>query len=187
MKIGFDKAIIPFGIFAAVPQRNAAEPERRKMNEQMLEALNEFNRAIVKFRHAYSVWANGCGISYNEMLVLYTIREFGFCTQKMITLSYLIPRQTINNVITALRKNGLLERDAGLSRGREKAFVLTEKGAAWAEPLLKSMNETETAAVEAFDAEKLRTLTELLSEYNSCLDGAMNETGAVRSAAEETI
>lgn len=153
----------------------AGETECETVNKQILDALNGFNRAIVKFRHAYSVWSNACGISYNEMLVLYTIREFGHCTQKMITQSYLIPRQTINNVITALRKSGFVERDASFSRGREKAFVLTEKGAAWAEPLLKSMNETETAAVAAFGEDNLRILTNMLTEYNMRLDEAMGK------------
>ncbi len=35
-------------------------------------------------------------ISYNEMLVLYTLREFDFCTQKQIYDSYMLPRQAIN-------------------------------------------------------------------------------------------
>ncbi len=34
----------------------------------------------------------------------------------------------MNNVITSLRKRGLLAIDDSLSQGREKAFVLTETG-----------------------------------------------------------
>ena len=42
------------------------------------------------------------------MLVLYTIREFGFCTQKQICDSYLLPRQTVNHVISEMKKDGIL-------------------------------------------------------------------------------
>lgn len=35
-------------------------------------------------------------ISYNEMLVLYILCEFDFCTQKQIYDSYMLPRQAIN-------------------------------------------------------------------------------------------
>ena len=82
--------IIPFGIIL----------KEVHMNKESLKAVNDINRAIIKARGIYSEWSARHGISYHEMLVLYTIREFGFCTQKQICDSYLLPRQTMNNVIT---------------------------------------------------------------------------------------
>ena len=62
------------------------------------------------------------------MLVLYTIREFGFCTQKQICDSYLLPRQTVNHVISEMKKDGILVADLEKSTGKEKALVLTPEG-----------------------------------------------------------
>ncbi len=45
------------------------------MNSQTLKLLQDVNRAIIKFRGVYSAWSKKHGISYNEMLVLYTIRD----------------------------------------------------------------------------------------------------------------
>lgn len=61
------------------------------MNKESLKVVNDINRAIIKARGIYSEWSARHGISYHEMLVLYTIREFGFCTQKQICDSYLLP------------------------------------------------------------------------------------------------
>ena len=75
--------------------------------EKTRQWLDTINRAIVQFRGIYSAWSASHGISYNEMLVLYTIRDQGYCTQKQICDSYLLPRQTINHVIAAMRQAGI--------------------------------------------------------------------------------
>lgn len=49
------------------------------MDQEIFHLLHEVNRAIIKFRGTYSLWSGAHGISYNEMLVLYAIREHGFC------------------------------------------------------------------------------------------------------------
>lgn len=145
------------------------------MKKETLNLLNNLNRAVIKFRGIYSLWSGAHGISYNEMLVFYTIREHGFCTQKQICDSYLLPRQTINHVIAGLRENGLLQYSAEHSKGREKAFVLSAKGQAYAEPFLASLEDVESRALEKLGADKLRTLTALLLEYDQALKEALGE------------
>ena len=146
------------------------------MTNQNFTLLNNVNRAIIKFRGIYSLWSSTFGISYHEMLVLYTIREHGFCTQKQICDSYLLPRQTMNNVITGLRNQGILEVNPALNIGREKAFVLTEYGTAHTASLLKSMNDFESRAVELLGAEKLEELTSLMLEYDQALSQVLKES-----------
>ncbi len=146
------------------------------MEQHTLQVLNNVNRAIIKFRGLYSAWSAAYDISYNEMLVLYTIREHGYCTQKQICDRYLLPRQTINNVIAHLRKNGILEIASEQGIGREKAFVLTEKGKEYAAPLLENLNTFEKRAVELLGSEKLEILTELMMEYDQALQQALQET-----------
>lgn len=139
------------------------------MNNESLNLINDINRAIIKFRGIYSAWSADHGISYHEMLVIYTIREYGFCTQKQICDSYLLPRQTMNNVITGMRKNDLLEYSGEHSIGREKAFVFSEKGKEYAAPLLASLDAVESSALEQLGSEKLSMLTQLLLEYSKAL------------------
>ncbi|MBO5093891.1 MAG: winged helix-turn-helix transcriptional regulator [Lachnospiraceae bacterium] len=146
------------------------------MEKETLNLLNRVNRAIIKFRGIYSVWSNERGISYHEMLVLYTIRENGFCTQKQICGNYLLPKQTIHNVIASLRKDGILIYDEKDSKGREKAFVLSEKGKEYAAPFLESLDTVESRALELLGEGKLQVLTELLLEYDRALKLALEES-----------
>ena len=146
------------------------------MDRESLLLINDVNKAIIQCRGVYSAWSSAHGISYHEMLVLYTIREYSYCTQKMICDSYILPKQTIHNVISAMRESGTLIYDAERSKGREKAFVLSEKGRAYAAELLRSLDVKEEHALAALGKEKLRTLTELLFAFDSALNTALEET-----------
>lgn len=147
------------------------------MNKQTHELLDNVNRAVIKVRGVYSSWSKKHGIGYNEMLVLYTLRDNGFCSQKMICDSYLLPKQTVNNVIMGMAKDGRLIASPENDSGREKAYVLSEKGREYAKPLLASLNRLEEKAVRTMDRERIRLMTELLLEYNGVLNAALAEDG----------
>lgn len=85
-------------------------------------------------------------ISYNEMLVLYTLREFDFCTQKQIYDSYMLPRQAINYTILFMRANEIFE-----------LIILEER------------------TVKAMSKDKISTMTKLVLEFNNILNLFLNE------------
>ena len=143
-------------------------------NKQKL--FDNVNRAIIKFRAIYFEWSRRHNISYHEMLVLYTIRENGYCTQKQICDNYLLPKQTIHNIISNMRENGILIYDESLSVSREKVFVLSEKGRKYAAPFLESLDLVESGAMEILGKEKLNKLIELLLEYDMALNKALDES-----------
>lgn len=145
------------------------------MKNQALDLLSDINRAIIKFRGIYSAWSKKHGISYNELLVLYTIRDNGFCTQKQICDSYLLPRQTMNHVIADMRKRGLIEISPENCAGHEKAFVLSEEGEIYAAPLLDSLNRIETQAIELIGYEKMCEMAEAVMTFDNALNKAMEE------------
>lgn len=145
------------------------------MQNEALKLLGDINHAVIKFRGVYSAWAKKHGISYNEMLVLYTIRDNGFCTQKQICDSYLLPRQTMNNVIRNMRKRGLLTICPDKCTGREKAFVLTEEGKIYAKPLLDSLSKAETQAIELIGYDNIRAIAKATMAFDNALINAMEE------------
>ena len=145
------------------------------MDQQTKELWDRITRAIIKYRGVYAAWSKKHEISYNEMLVFYTIRDNGFCTQKQICDSYLLPRQTMNHVFAKLCADGIIEVSAQNSLGREKAFVLTEKGRAYAGPLIDSLNRIEERAVAIMGQEQLRAMTELVQTFDFALNTALEE------------
>ena len=145
------------------------------MDQQTKELWDQITRAIIKYRGIYAAWSKQHEISYNEMLVFYTIRDEGFCTQKQICDSYLLPRQTMNHVFAKLCADGIIEASAAHSAGREKAFVLTERGRAYAEPLIESLNRMEEKAVALMGNEQLRAMKELVQTFDFALNAALEE------------
>ncbi len=143
------------------------------MDTETLAVIAEINRAVIKFRGVYSVWSKKHGISYNEMLVLYTIRDNGFCTQKQICESYLLPRQTINHVIIDMRERGLLKLSPENCTGREKAFVLSDEGKKYAAPFLKSLEGIENKAIDIIGQENVRAAAEAIKKYSAALEMAV--------------
>lgn len=146
------------------------------MDRNRFYLLGKLNQAVIQLRGIYSAWSGSRNISYNEMLVLYTIREKGFCVQKQLCDSYLLPRQTINHVIGSLRRDGILQISETHRLGREKAFVLTPKGERYARPLLDALDDLETRALELFGDEKLDALTSLMLEYVRALGQSLEES-----------
>ena len=92
------------------------------MEYKIQKLYDQVNQAIIRCRGVYSMWAKNNNVSYNRMLVLYTIREFGFCTQKQICDSYLLPRQTVNHVISEMKKDHREGKGACFDAGGRTVF-----------------------------------------------------------------
>ncbi len=145
--------------------------------EKITEALaSELNRAVIKYRSVYSAWAKEHGISYNKMLVIYTAQDNGFCTQKQICESYLLPKQTVNHVFVSMLADGELTESPENNSGREKAYELTEKGKELSMPLLESIGRVEEKAAIDMGIHKMRELTALILEYGNLLSNALKES-----------
>lgn len=145
------------------------------MDSQNRKLHNSVSHAIIKCRGVYSQWAKRTGVNYNRMLVFYTIRDYGYCTQKQMCDQYLLPRQTMNNIVSALCREGLLTEDPSRRRGREKDYVLTAAGAEYSARHLASLNAVEDRAAQIFGRDRIRTMAGLVMEYDSALSAALEE------------
>lgn len=74
-----------------------------------------------------------------------------------------------------MRRDGIIEISPEYSSGKEKAFVLTEKGKIYAAPLLESMNRLETRAANLMGEEKIGQMTALVQEFDEALLTALKE------------
>lgn len=145
------------------------------MNENIKPYFDKFNTSIINFRGIYSLWSKEHNISYNEMLVLYTIRDNSYCTQKQICNNYLLPRQTINNVIKSMKEKGLITISDKYKNGKEKSFVLTKKGQEYSKPFYVSLEKIETKAINNFGEENLKIMAQLIDDFNKTLKKVLME------------
>lgn len=132
--------------------------------------LSEINKSIIKMRGVYAVWCRERGLNYHELLVWYSLRSFGPCTQKQICEHYLLPKQTIHNIVTGLREKGYVELRQEGTGWREKVIVPTEAGREYSRSFMEPLEAIEVQAVEEMGEEGLKTMTLLAMRYGGILE-----------------
>lgn len=109
----------------------------------------------------YEDYARKAGISYNSLYILNAILYTKNCTQKQICEKTLLPKQTVNNVVTDFFKNGYIELRELPENRRIKTIYLTKKGIEYAETLIPHIHK----AMNALSAEDQDTLLKLINIY----------------------
>lgn len=115
----------------------------------------------------YEDYARKSGISYNSLYILNAILCTENCTQKQICDKTLLPKQTVNNVITSFFKNGYIELREFPENRRIKTIHLTEKGMQYANNLIPHIHQADCKAMEALSEEQQDTLLKLMDIYVS--------------------
>lgn len=115
----------------------------------------------------YEDYARKAGISYNSLYILNAILYTENCTQKLICEKTLLPKQTVNNVITSFLKNGYIELREFPENRRIKTIHLTEKGMEYAKTLIPHIHEADCKAMRALSEEQQDMLLELMDIYVS--------------------
>lgn len=115
----------------------------------------------------YEDYARKSGISYNSLYILNAIQQIKDCTQKQICEKTLLPKQTVNNVITAFYKSGYIELREFPENRRIKTIHLTDKGEKYADKLIPHIHEADKAAMNSLTEEQQDTLLSLMNTYVS--------------------
>lgn len=134
----------------------------------------EFCGAWQSLEIIYEDYARKIGVSYNSLYILNTIFENENCTQKQICEKTLLPKQTVNNVISAFYKSGYIELCELPENRRIKTIKLTEKGEEYAKPLVMRIDKASHLAMEALSEEEQDKLLKLINKYVSTFKKEMN-------------
>lgn len=120
--------------------------------------------SVTRIRLVYIGWAKRHGLSYNELAVLYTAYNNVGCTQKSVCREWGLTKQTANNTCKALKKSGIIMQTKGVRDKRETNIHLTEKGLAYAEPVIRGLLEVETRVIDKL-GENAQKLMDLYVDY----------------------
>lgn len=145
------------------------DQERRKSSLHMEMNIEQKARAFCSAWQSlstiYEDYARKSGISYNFLYILNAISQNDNCTQKLICEKTLLPKQTVNNVITSFFKSGYIELRELSENRRVKTIHLTEKGKQYADPLISQIHKADKAAMESLTEEEQDMLLELMDRY----------------------
>lgn len=127
----------------------------------------DFCSAWQSIETIYEDYARKSGVSYNSLYILNAISQTEDCTQKQICEKTLLPKQTVNNVISAFFKSGYIELREFPENRRIKTIHLTEKGAEYAQTLVPHIQEASCKAMMALSEEQQNELLHLMELYVS--------------------
>lgn len=113
----------------------------------------------------YEDYARASGISYTSLYILNAIVQLENCTQKKICKKTLLPKQTVNNVITSFYKSGYIELCELSENRRIKVIHLTKTGEKYADTLISHIKNAEYKAMEKLTTEQQEQLNKLMQIY----------------------
>lgn len=131
------------------------------------EKTRAFCNAWQSLNIIYQDYARKAGISYNSLYILNAILQTENCTQKQICEKTMLPKQTVNNVITDFYKSGYIELREFPENRRIKTIHLTEKGEQYAAGLIPHIHQADKVAMESLTEEHQDTLLSLMDIYVS--------------------
>lgn len=118
-----------------------------------------------RINQIYSIWSKAHGVSYNVMAVLYTAFHNDKCSQKYIREEWGVPKQTVNTTCKDLIADGIIEQVQSTEDKREICISLTEKGKAFATPLVNELLKIENRILDGMGQEKINQFFDLFQVY----------------------
>lgn len=147
---------------------NLYKRAREKM--ETYEFMKRTGERTNRTRQVYSNWAKARGVNYNVMAVLYTAYHNDKCSQKYICEEWSVPKQTVNTTCRDLMAAGIIEQSQSTGDKRETCISLTEKGKAFAYPLVNELLEIEGRILGGLGEEKIKLFFDLLIAYTETVE-----------------
>ena len=129
------------------------------------EKTRAFCNAWQSLNIIYDDYARKSGISYNSLYILNAIQQIKDCTQKQICEKTMLPKQTLNNVVTAFYKSGYIELRECPENRRVKTIHLTETGEQYADTLITHIHRADKLAMGALTEKEQDMLLSLMDKY----------------------
>ena len=126
--------------------------------------LEQIGDVCTQVNLSYAVFAKNHHINANELVIFYTLWTQEQVTQKYIADKYHLAKQTINSLCKRLETDGFIASNVKENNKREKVISLTDKGKAFAQPIIVPLLKQEGQVIDEFGIERL---VFLLNEMNA--------------------
>lgn len=143
------------------------------MDASYTHSMIDINMSVNQIRGSLVQMAKKYNVNYHEMVLMYHLYRNGDCTQKQICDYYLLPKQTVNNIVMAMKEQENIDWYFTPTNKKEKVLKITEKGLGYIQDLVLSMNNTEDMIKSVLGEEKITALVELLVEYNNIIKASI--------------
>ena len=125
------------------------------MNHDIKSQIDEYFKYLREWDSVYETYARSVGLSYTGLLVLCAIHETDNCTQKILCDRCMLPKQTVNAIVTAFYKKGWVRLEELAHDRRTKVIRFTDDGAKQADEIIENIRQCEfKAMLELTDRER---------------------------------
>ena len=124
------------------------------------------NKQIKELIGVYRDAVKNLDISESEFWVWYTLIAMdGDYTQQDICNMWSLPKQTVNTIISQLKRKRYAYLEAVPGRRRNKVIYLTEAGKQFGEELVRPISSAENRVFEKFPTEQLNLVNNAFAQY----------------------
>ena len=135
------------------------------MDNILKEQIKEYCKYLQDWNLSYEEYAKSVGLSYTNLMILDVIFKTENCTQKIISESLFLPKQTVNGAVTYFYKKGFLKLKELPENRRIKTIHFTDSGKKYAESILLKVRETEYKAMEKLTKEEREALLKMTKSF----------------------
>jgi DNA-binding MarR family transcriptional regulator len=137
------------------------------------EQVKRFCGGFHELHKVYEDYARSVNIPYTTLYILTLITQMDECTQKTICERTFLPKQTINNIITAFYKQGIVELKEVPTDRRNKTIHLTREGQKFSDGVIPPIQKAEYEALEKLTPKQRQSLIESMRIYCEMFRQAM--------------
>lgn len=148
---------------------------KKEITHAQIHALNKLYYKIIGL---YDRLDNALGINPHLYKVLHGLVVSDLHTQKDIAQSYEMPKQTINNVILSLQKQGFVEVQTSPTDKREKLIYLTQSGTKYAQDFIVQYTDFEREIYQRLGTQKLEKLIAIYADFEVAFSEVLGEIQA---------
>lgn len=120
----------------------------------------------------YTLWCTAMGHNSYRLLVLYAINAHAPITQKGISDSTGLSKQTVSTVMRALKEEGYVALSPGGDR-REKNVAFTQAGQRYADKALAPLYRLEQRVFDVMGAERMKQMSDAITLFNIVFEKEM--------------
>jgi len=136
-------------------------------------AIGTLDAGVSRIKGLYTRFAQKHEIPYGIIQVAYVLGIHNPVTQKQISETCEIPKQTVNGVIRQLKADQHIAITVGKEDKREKEIALTQKGEAYIQCTLKPFSELNKMVVDRVGADFVKQLSQGLTTLGDMLEMEM--------------
>lgn len=130
------------------------------MGLTLQEQVKKYCDYLQEWNAMYEEYAKSVGLSYTSLQILELIYDSEECTQKMLCEKTFLPKQTVNTIITAFYKKGIVRLAELPEDRRTKTVSFTPGGKEYAEKIVVKMKYSDQKAMELLSEAQREALLE---------------------------